>query len=49
MKKDTFAIQFSLMMSELTDEQKQMVLDVIRAMLAHFKREQGADVEQERE
>lgn len=48
-EKDTFAVQFSLMMSELTNEQKQMVLDVIRAMLPHFKREQGADAEQNQE
>jgi len=48
-KKDSFAIQFSLMMNELTDDQKQMVLDVIRAMLPHFKREQGTATEPERE
>lgn len=48
-KKDSFAIQFSLMMSDLADDQKQMVLDVIQAMLPHFKREQGTVTEPERE
>ncbi len=48
-KKDSFAVQFSLMMNELTDDQKQMVLDVIRAMLPHFKRGQGTETQLERE
>lgn len=38
-KKDTYALQFSLMMNEMTDEQKQLVLDVVRAMMPHFKLE----------
>lgn len=38
-KKDTYALQFSLMMKEMTDEQKQLVLDVVRAMMPHFKLE----------
>lgn len=38
-KKDTYALQFSLMMNEMTDEHKQLVLDVVRAMMPHFKLE----------
>ncbi|WP_375104481.1 helix-turn-helix domain-containing protein [Paenibacillus sp. RS8] len=39
-ERDTFSLQFALLTNGLDDPQKQMVLDVVKAMLPHFKQEQ---------
>lgn len=39
-ERDTFSLQFALLTNGLDDLQKLMVLDVVKAMLPHFKQEQ---------